>query len=125
MSSLRTTAAVALVAAAATACTMAGAARRSEIPDGNPSRGGELIRQVGCGSCHEVPGVAGADGLVGPPLVHFARRRTVAGMLTNTPEHLELWLRDPQRVVPGNAMPDLGLSAQDARDIAAYLYTLG
>jgi cytochrome c2 len=115
----------AVVLTGAAACTMAGAARRSEIPDGDPSRGASLIRQVGCGSCHEVPGVRGADGLVGPPLVHFARRRIVAGVLTNTPDHVELWLQHPQQVVPGNAMPDLGLSAEEARDIAAYLYTLG
>jgi cytochrome c2 len=68
--------------------------------------------------------VDGADGMVGPSLAHFARRRSVAGMLTNTPDHLEQWLMEPQKVVPGNIMPDLGLSADQARDIAAYLYSL-
>jgi cytochrome c1 len=34
------------------------------------------------------------------------------------------WLRDPQAIVPGNAMPNMGLQDQQARDIAAYLYTL-
>jgi cytochrome c1 len=34
------------------------------------------------------------------------------------------WLRDPQEIVPGNAMPDMGLSEEQARDITAYLYTL-
>ena len=45
-------------------------------------------------------------------------------MLRNNPENLVTWLRDPQQVVPGNAMPDLGLTDQQARDIAAYLYKL-
>ena len=30
-----------------------------------------------------------------------------------------------QPVVPGNAMPNAGLTDAQARDIAAYLYTLG
>lgn len=45
-------------------------------------------------------------------------------MLRNTPDNLMSWLENPQRVVPGNVMPDMGITAQDARDIAAYLYTL-
>jgi cytochrome c2 len=40
------------------------------------------------------------------------------------PDNLVKWLRQPQNVVPGNAMPDMGVTPQDARDIAAYLYTL-
>jgi cytochrome c1 len=34
------------------------------------------------------------------------------------------WLQNPQAIVPGNAMPNMGLSEPDARDITAYLYTL-
>jgi cytochrome c1 len=34
------------------------------------------------------------------------------------------WLRNPQRIVPGNVMPDMGLSEADAREIAAYLQVL-
>ena len=49
---------------------------------------------------------------------------TIAGMLRNEPRHLVTWLRHPQQVVPGNAMPEMGLDERDARDIAAYLYTL-
>lgn len=48
----------------------------------------------------------------------------VAGMLRNSPANLIRWIRDPQGVVPGNAMPDMGVTEADARDIAAYLYTL-
>ncbi len=86
--------------------------------------GVQLIRSYGCGSCHSIPGVTGADGMVGPPLVAWGRRTMVAGYLPNTPEQLEHWLVAPQSVAPGNAMPNLGVTQAEARDIAAYLYTL-
>jgi cytochrome c1 len=34
------------------------------------------------------------------------------------------WIREPQRVLPGNAMPNTGLTEEQARNITAYLYTL-
>lgn len=91
---------------------------------GNPRHGAELIRDYGCGICHQVPGIPNADGLVGPPLSNIGARGYIAGMLRNTPDNLMLWLRHPQRVVPGNVMPEMGITVPDARDIAAYLYTL-
>ena len=78
----------------------------------------------GCTACHSVPGIAGANANVGPPLTRFGERTYVAGMLRNTPSNLVRWIRDPQGVVPGNAMPNMGVSEADARDIAAFLYTL-
>lgn len=91
---------------------------------GDPGRGAELISHYGCGTCHEVPGVSGADGLVGPPLDHFSRRGYIAGMLPNSATNLQRWIENPQRIVPGNAMPYLGVTHRDAEDITAYLYTL-
>ena len=91
---------------------------------GNAERGAALIQDYGCGSCHQIPGVANADGLVGPPLSNIGIRVYLAGMLRNTPDNMEFWLRHPQQVIPGNVMPDMGVTASDARDIAAYLYTL-
>jgi cytochrome c2 len=91
---------------------------------GDPARGVALIRDYGCGSCHQIPGVADADGLVGPPLSNIGVRVYLAGMLRNTPDNLMLWLRHPQQIVPGNVMPDMGMTVPDARDIATYLYTL-
>jgi cytochrome c2 len=87
-------------------------------------RGALLIQSYGCGSCHQVPGIAGATGMVGPPLTQFARRVYVAGMVRNTPDNLMDWLRDPQAIAPGNAMPNLSVNERDARDMAAYLYTV-
>jgi len=101
-----------------------GAAPPQVARSGSPSRGAKLISSYGCASCHTVPGVPGADALVGPPLTKFARRSYIAGMLPNTEANLHRWLENPQAIVPGNAMPDLHVTARDAADITAYLYTL-
>jgi len=91
---------------------------------GDADRGAILIGRESCGDCHVIPGVEGAAGQVGPPLTQFARRTMVAGLLPNTPDNLVRWLKNPQAVTPGNAMPNADLTDQQARDIAAYLYQL-
>ena len=91
---------------------------------GNPKQGAALIQKFGCGACHTIPGVDDAKGLVGPPLDHMGSRVYVAGVLRNTPDNMITWLRDPQSVVPNNAMPDVGLNEKQARDITAYLESL-
>lgn len=94
------------------------------VAGGDAKRGAAVIEQYGCGSCHTIPGVRNAKGLVGPPLLWWSRRTFIAGELPNTPEGLVRWVRSPQSVEPHTAMPTLGLSDQQARDVAAYLYTL-
>jgi cytochrome c len=96
---------------------------RADARAADPERGRLLAWQAGCGACHVIPGVRGADGAVGPPLAHVAARTYIAGVLLDTGSALEDWIREPQRVKPGDAMPDLGLSERDAADIAAYLRT--
>lgn len=91
---------------------------------GEPERGAQLIRSYGCGACHTVPGIRGANGVVAPPLTQFAQRTFIAGELPNTPQNLVRWIRDPHSVEKGTAMPALGLSDREARDVAAYLYEL-
>lgn len=86
------------------------------------ARGAEAIASYGCGACHVIPGVERARGRVGPPLTDFAERAYVAGRVVNTPENLVAWIRVPDSVEPGTAMPTLGVSEEEARDIAAYLY---
>jgi cytochrome c1 len=117
----------------AAALMMAGLAgcRRSEIVDearrltgGEPDRGPWAIRKYGCASCHVVPGVLGADGLVGPPLDRMGSRMVLAGRLPNTPANMVSWIRHPRQLRPDTAMPDTGVTDPEARDIAAYLYTL-
>lgn len=99
------------------------------LPDPTPGRGdverGETaFYQYACVTCHEIPGVTGADKPVGPPLDKIATRVFIAGTLPNTPENMVRWLRAPLEVNPRTAMPDLRVTERDAWDIAAYLYTL-
>jgi cytochrome c2 len=95
------------------------------LAGGNPLRGTVAIQNYGCGACHNIPGIPNADALVGPPLNAWAERRYISGKLPNEPQHLIRWIRFPQEIEPGTAMPNLGVSEQEARDISAYLYTLG
>lgn len=90
---------------------------------GDPRRGEAMFIQYGCGSCHSLNDVRNATGMVGPPLDGIARRMIIAGHLANTPTNMERWIRNPQQVSPGTAMPGLGVSEGDARDITAFLYT--
>jgi cytochrome c1 len=91
---------------------------------GNPKHGKELITGYGCGGCHLIPGVHAARGMVGPPLIYLSQRTLIAGQLPNTPENLVRWIENPKAVEPHTAMPDLGLTEDQAYDVAAYLYTL-
>jgi cytochrome c2 len=100
-------------------------ARVEALTGGDPQRGRTLLAREPCGGCHEIPGVAGARGRVGPPLVHFASRAYIGGRASNTPDNLTRWLQDPRQFDPDTAMPPTPLSDREARDIAAYLYTLG
>ena len=102
----------------------ANAREAAALTGGDPSRGPDLMRKYGCQSCHTVPGVVGANGLVGPPLAGIASRSYIAGVLPNAPDNLLRWIQDPKSVDPKTAMPNTGVTPSDARHIAAYLYTL-
>src|SRR5690606_35013537 len=91
---------------------------------GDAVAGKKALQQYLCITCHVIPGVVGADHHVGPSLAGMARRKYIAGVLPNTPVNMLRWIREPTEVDPLTAMPDLGVSDQDARDIAAFLYTL-
>ena len=91
---------------------------------GDAARGHDIIQNAGCAACHTVPGVRGATGLVGPPLTSFSRRGYIAGRLPNTPANLVRWVFDPHDVDSETAMPRIGLTRQQAIDVATYLYTL-
>ncbi|MGH9605853.1 MAG: c-type cytochrome [Terracidiphilus sp.] len=91
---------------------------------GNAARGEQVIVQYRCGSCHTIPGIHNANGVFGPPLNKLARRSILAGDFPNEPDILVHWVESPTTMKPATAMPDLGLSEQQARDAAAYLETL-
>jgi cytochrome c len=117
---------VVLLAAAAFAACEAEDTRFREMPPAlvgaDPERGRLALRLHGCVTCHVAPNVVGGDQRVGPTLVGFAERRTVAGSMPNTPENAIRWIVAPQRIAPGSAMPDMGVDVETARDIVAYLH---
>ena len=112
-----------IVALALAACTSEPPDVALQVTGGDPSQGPELFRDYGCSSCHVVPGVRGARGLVGPPLTDFRHRAYIAGTAPNTPENLILFIRAPEALRDGTAMPNTGVSEIDARHLAAYLYS--
>jgi cytochrome c2 len=98
--------------------------RHREVAGADVARAEQAMRDYGCIGCHVIPGIRGADSWVGPPLTGWAQRRYIAGRLPNELDHLITFLVNPQVVKPGSAMPATGIGPQEARDVAAYLYTL-
>jgi cytochrome c len=94
------------------------------VPQGDRSRGRLALARYECGSCHVIPGVAGARSHVGPPLDAFALHPHIAGKFPNEPETLVRWIADAPAMASQTAMPAIPMSEQDARDMAAYLYEL-
>lgn len=92
-------------------------------PEGNSEQGRVAIQRHGCGACHSIPGIQGANARIGPRLDGIVEQSFIAGKLSNTPENLARWIQDPQEITPGTAMPNLDVSETEAQDIAAYLYT--
>ncbi|HEY0406834.1 MAG TPA: c-type cytochrome [Pyrinomonadaceae bacterium] len=108
----------------ASACNQDSERAAAEMTGGDPARGRAAISRYGCSTCHTIPGVSGANGLVGPPLGQVASRVYLAGRLLNTPDHMMQWIRNPRGVDDKTAMPNLNVNETDARDITSYLYTL-
>ena len=112
-------AAVATAAATARSAALSAVAPQDRIKSGNLA-----LRMYGCHACHQIPGVTGSQHQVGPPLAGFASRKLIAGRLANTQQNLVNWIRQPQRIDPNSAMPDLGVTLEHAQEMAAYLLTL-
>jgi putative membrane protein len=108
----------------ASACTSKSVEEAEMITGGNVARGVPAIGKYGCPACHTIPRIETATATVGPPLTQVARRQYLGGHLTNTPGNMIKWIQHPQLIDPKNAMPELDVTDQDAKDIAAYLYTL-
>jgi cytochrome c2 len=96
------------------------------VAGGDAERGFALLAtgSHGCQACHAVPGIRTPKGVAGPPLAGMARRGFIAGQLPNTPGVMVAFLQDPPALLPTTGMPNVGLSLDEARHIAAYLYTL-
>ncbi|HSS99806.1 MAG TPA: c-type cytochrome [Terriglobales bacterium] len=93
------------------------------VAGGDANTGKEKISYYGCPACHEIAGIRTAIGRVGPTLNHISRQSYLAGQLANTPQNMALWIQRPRNIQPHTAMPNMGVSDQDARDITAYLYS--
>jgi cytochrome c len=94
------------------------------VAGGDAALGKRLVTQYQCGACHAIPGIPGAGGEAGPPLEGFGKLSYIAGRIPNQPARLTAWLLDPPALKPGTAMPAMGLTEQEARHMAAFLYTL-
>ena len=121
---VRTVAGALALACAALLAGCGDDAYRAPFAGGDAKIGKQLVTQYQCGVCHRIPGIPGADGAVGPPLAQFGRLSYIAGGIPNEPPHLVAWLLDPPALKPGTPMPAMGLTAQEARHMAAFLYTL-
>lgn len=95
-----------------------------EVAGGEAGRGKAAVERYGCAACHTIPGIPGYGANVGPPLGKLASRGYIGGVLPNLPGNLVRWLQNPPAVAPRTVMPNLGVSEADARDIAAYLYSV-
>lgn len=94
------------------------------VSKGDARHGRRLMRLYACRSCHRIPGLVGSDVRVGPDLAEAGSRRYIAGVLANTPQNMVLWITGPTDIDPLTAMPDLGVTPEQAADMAAYLYEL-
>ena len=112
------------IAVSAAGCGSKVEREAAAMTGGDVQRGKAAIAKYGCGACHTIPGIDIAVANVGPPLTKVALRQYLGGHLLNTPANMIKWIQHPQQIDPRNAMPELGVTDQDARDLAAYLYTL-
>ena len=110
--------------ALATGCIGESRLPYADAPHAQRLRGQALLAQYQCGSCHAIPEVPAARGRVGPALKGFGRRSYIAGEVPNRPDMLAQWIVQPKALVPDTLMPAMGVSADQARDMAAYLLAL-
>jgi cytochrome c2 len=108
----------------ASACDSSAIREAETVTGGAVRRGPAAIGKYGCAACHTIPHIDGATATVGPPLDRIAVRQYLGGHLLNTPDNMIKWIQHPQAIDPKNVMPELGVTEQDAKDVAAFLYTL-
>jgi cytochrome c oxidase subunit 2 len=89
-------------------------------------QGLEVFTAQGCGACHRIDGVAGADGRLGPDLTRVGARQSIAaGLLPGGVGNLAAWIASSQHLKPGNKMPSYDrLTGEDLRAVSAYLESL-
>jgi cytochrome c1 len=99
--------------------TLAGSVARAD-----ELRAEDVAIAHGCITCHRIPGIPEAKGLIGPSLRDFGSKRRIAGdKLLNTPENLRLWLKDPKSIKP-TLMPDTHLNDKELDVLVKFLQNL-
>jgi cytochrome c oxidase subunit 2 len=94
-----------------------------ESTDPLAQQGKSLYAQSACVGCHTIAGVSGGE--IGPNLTHFGSRKTLAAnMMPNTPQNVARWIENPDHVKPGARMPNLGITGDQSKALAAYLLSL-
>ncbi|HEY4959458.1 MAG TPA: c-type cytochrome [Terriglobales bacterium] len=118
-------AAVSLIAGSLCGCSeRIDFAQGQKMTGGDPEAGKQAIVLHDCHSCHVIPGIEGEQHVQGPALDHWASRKSIAKQWPNTPADLENWIRHSEQLLPGTTMKMMSVNEKDARDIAAYLYSL-
>jgi cytochrome c len=113
--------------AGGTANQLADLAPAAVLEPGSPAAlGAQIIATKPCVGCHTIPGIPGANGQVGPNLAGVASRPKIAGgaVPNGGPDDLKKWILNPPALKPGTAMPNVGLTDDEATNIVAYLETL-
>jgi cytochrome c oxidase subunit 2 len=88
------------------------------------AEGTQAFMRGGCIACHKIRGTV-AQGVIGPDLTHVGSRRRIAGgILDNTPENMERWIRDSRGVKPGSLMIVPELDDETVSRIVEYLQGL-
>jgi cytochrome c2 len=91
---------------------------------GDPQNGRRLFVTAGCAGCHTLRGVPTASGVAGPNLTNVVLRPTLAGeVIPMSPDTMVAWLLEPSALKPETTMPDVGLTAEEAVDLTAFLYS--
>jgi cytochrome c oxidase subunit 2 len=94
-----------------------------EPTDPLAQQGRTIFTQSTCVGCHSITGLSA--GHIGPDLTHFASRKKFAGsLMESTPENLAKWIENPEHMKPGALMPNLGMTGDQSKALAAYLLSL-
>lgn len=99
-------------------------ARGASVTGGDPQAGKQKIVVHDCHSCHVIPGIEGDARLLGPTLDHWSGRDTILDRWPNNSVNLEKWIRHSEQMLPGTTMRMMSVNEQDAKDIAAYLFSI-
>ena len=106
---------------------------KKDVPPAAPREVVAVINRGGCGNCHVIPGVPGADGEVGPDLTTLGKVAGTRKPKTTAKEYIRESILDPDAFVsPGGyekgVMPKRfgkSLSEDDLGELVDYIASLG